>query len=192
MYKNRKKLVYALILTLLVAGGWVFAKRELNKDAAKTAITKPLTDAELAAERKKWEANPENIKFKKWEASLEGKKVDASAAKIRKNVREFSYMEGVVTSLSLPADARLGFGIMVKINGDDYILTFGQEKSAEERLKASYEFKQLHALKVNDKIRIKSHYISKAPKYAYPIVAGDQIEQNGKVIFKRAPNQGGC
>jgi hypothetical protein len=33
-------------------------------------------------------------------------------------------MEAFVTSLSLPPGSRLGFGVMVRINGDDYILKF--------------------------------------------------------------------
>jgi hypothetical protein len=93
-------------------------------------------------------------------------------------------MEGVVTSLSLPPGTRLGFGLMVKINGVDYILAFGLVKSNE--------FQQLHSLKVNDKIIIRSHSVSKAPKYSYPIVAGDYIERAGKIIFKRVPGKGGC
>jgi hypothetical protein len=33
--------------------------------------------------------------------------------------------------------------------------------------------------------------ISHAPKYSYPIVSGDYVEQDGKVIYKRAPRKGG-
>jgi hypothetical protein len=54
------------------------------------------------------------------------------------------------------------------------------------------EFEQLRSLKVNDKIIIKSHNISKAPKYSYPIVAGDYIERDNKIIYKRTPRTGGC
>jgi hypothetical protein len=54
------------------------------------------------------------------------------------------------------------------------------------------EFEQLHKLKVQDKIMIKSRGVSHAPKYAYPIIAGDNIEKNGKLIFKRIPGKGGC
>ena len=73
---------------------------------------------------------------------------------------------------------------MARINGDDYILSFGLEESNE--------FQQLHSLKVNDKIIIKSHSVSYAPKYAYPIISGDYVERDSKIIYKRAPRKGGC
>ena len=93
-------------------------------------------------------------------------------------------MEGVVTSLSLPPGSRLGLGVMVKIKGDDYIVSFGPD--------VNKEFEQLHTLKVNDKIIIKSRGVSKAPKYSYPIVAGDYVERGGKILYKRIPGKGGC
>jgi hypothetical protein len=74
--------------------------------------------------------------------------------------------------------------VMVRINGDDYILSFGPEKSNE--------LQQLHSLKVNDKIIIRSHSVSHAPKYSYPIVSGDYVERDSKIIYKRAPRKGGC
>jgi hypothetical protein len=136
------------------------------------------------AAKRKWEATPEGIFFKKWEASPAGKKVYAGEAKIIKEIRNFSNIEGVVTSLSLPQGSRLGFGVMVKIKGEDFILSFGVE--------SKNEFEQLHKLKVNDKIIIRSHNMSHAPKYAFPIIAGDNIERNGKLIYKRVPGKGGC
>ena len=96
-------------------------------------------------------------------------------------------MEAVVTSLSLPSDSRSGFGVMVRINGYDYILGFGRESSDE--------FQQLHSLKVNDKIFIRSHSVfsvSYTSNYSYPIVSGDYVERDGKIIYKRAPRKGGC
>ena len=93
-------------------------------------------------------------------------------------------MEAVVTSLSLPPGSRLGFGVMVRINGDDYILSFGPENSNE--------FQQLHSLKVADKIILRSHSVSHAPKYSYPIVWGDYVERDGKIIYKRVPRKGSC
>jgi hypothetical protein len=95
-------------------------------------------------------------------------------------------MEAVVTSLSLPPGSR-GFGVMVRINGYDYILSFGRENSNE--------FQQLHSLKVNDKIMIRSHSVfsgSYTPNYSYAIVSGDYVERDGKIIYKRAPRKGGC
>jgi hypothetical protein len=133
---------------------------------------------------KKWEPTPDGIKFKKWKASPEGQKVLAGAAKIKNHISDSANMEAVVTSLSLPPGSRLGFGVMVRINGDDYILSLGPQKSNE--------FQQLHSLKVNDKIIIRSHVVSYAPKYSYPIVSGDYVERDSKIIYKRTPRKGGC
>ena len=175
-----KKGIYALILSLVVVSGLVFANREIKNEGSKKSSPKPLTDAERSAAKKQWEATPEGIKFKKWETSPEGKKVYAAEAKIRKHIQDYTNMEAVVTSLSLPPGSRLGFGVMARINGDDYILRFDNE------------LQQLHSLKVNDKIIIKSHSVSHAPKYAYPIVAGEYAERDGKIIYKHAPRKGGC
>ena len=179
-----KKIIYVLILPLVVVNGLVFANREIKNETSIKSISKPLSPAEKKTALKKWEATPAGIMFKKWEASPAGKKVDAGAAKISKSIREYTNMEGVVTSLSLPPGSRLGFGVMVRINSDDYILSFGSD--------INNEFDQLHNLKVNDKILIKSHFVSKAPKYAYPIIAGDYIERDSKIIYKRIPRKGGC
>ena len=179
-----KKVIYALILVLVVVSGLVFANLEIKNETAKRSVPKPLSAAESKAELKKWEATPEGIRFKKWEASPEGQKVLAGAAKIQNQIRDSANMEAVVTSLSLPPGSRLGFGVMVGINGDDYILSFGLENANE--------FQQLHSLKVDDKIIIRSHWVSYAPKYSYPIVSGDYVERAGKVIYKRAPRKGGC
>ena len=179
-----KKVIYALIFLLVVVSGLILVNREFRHEPAKKSIPKPLSAAEMNAELKKWEATPEGIKFKKWEASPEGKKVLAGAAKISNQIRDSINMEAVVTSLSLPPGSRLGFGVMVRINGDDYILSFGSENSNE--------FQQLHSLKVNDKIVIRSHFVSYAPKYSYPIVAGNYVERDSKIIYKRAYRKGGC
>src|SRR5450432_2080911 len=182
--KNMKKVIYALILPLVVVSGLVLANREFKNEISKKSNPNPPSAAEMKAELKKWEATPDGIKFKKWEASPEGKKVLAGAAKISNQISASTNMESVVTSLSLPPGSRLGFGVMVRINSDDYILSFGPEKSNE--------FQQLHSLKVNDKIVIRSHFVSYAPKYSYPIVSGDYVERDIKIIYKRAPRKGGC
>src|SRR6201991_3432124 len=163
--KNMKKVIYALILPLVVVSGLVFANREIKNEPSKKTTPKPLSADETQAELNKWEATPEGIKYKKWEASPAGKKVYAAEAKIRNHLSAFTNMEAVVTSLSLPPGSRLGFGVMARINGDDYILSFAPENSNE--------FQQLQSLKVNDKIIIKSHTVSHAPKYSYPIIAGE-------------------
>ena len=179
-----KKVIYALILPLVVVSGLVvFANREIKNETSKKSTPKPLSADERKAELKKWEATPGGITYKKWEASPEGKKVYAAEDKIWKHIKDYTNMEGVVTSLSLPPGSRLGFGVMVRINGDDYIVKFEPEKS---------QLEQLHSLKVNDKIIIRSHSVSHAPKYSYPIVSCDYVERDGKVIFKRAPRKGGC
>ena len=179
-----KKVIYALILPLVVVSGLVFANRETKSEISEKSSPKPLSAETKAELKKKWEATPDGIKFKKWKASPEGQKVLAGAAKIRNHISDSTNMEAVVTSLSLPPGSRLGFGVMVRINGDDYILSFGPE--------SSNEFQQLHSLKVNDKILIRSHVVSYAPKYSYPIVSCEYAERNSKVIFKRVPRKGGC
>jgi hypothetical protein len=181
--KNMKKVIYVLILLLVVVSGLVFANREIKNETSKRPTPKPLSAAERQAERKKWEATPEGVKFKQWEVSPAGKKVYAGIAKISNHISNFTNMEAVITSLSLPPGSRLGFGVMARINGDDYIVKFDSEKS---------QLEELHSLKVNDKIIIRSHNVSYAPKYSYPIVSGEYVERDSKVIFKRIPRKGGC
>ena len=180
---NMKKVIYALILPLVVVSGLVFANREIKTETSKRPTPKPISAAERKAALKKWEATPDGVRFKEWEASPAGKKVYAGVAKIRKHISAFTNMEAVITSLSLPPGSRLGFGLMVRISGDDYILNFDPEQS---------QLEQLQSLKVNDKIIIRSHNVSHAPKYAYPIVSGDYVERDSKIIYKRAPRKGGC
>jgi hypothetical protein len=145
-----KKVIYALILPLVTVSGLVFASREIKNETSKKSTSKPLSVAEMKAEREKW------------------------------------YMEAVITSLSLPPGSR-GFGVMARINGYDYILSFGLENANE--------FQQLHSLKVNDKIFIRSHSVFSVlytSGNSYPIIAGDYVERDGKIIYKRAPRKGGC
>jgi hypothetical protein len=178
--KNMKKIIYVLLLPMVVVGGLLFANGEIKNETSK----KPLSAAKRQAELEKWETTPAGIMYKEWEKSPAGKKVYASEAKIRESIRNYTDMEGVVTSLSLPSGARLGFGVMVRINDDDYILSFGVENANE--------FQQLRSLKVNDKIIIKSRSVSHAPKYSYPIISGDYIERDNKVVYKRVARKGGC
>ena len=178
-----KKVIYALILPLVVVSGLVFANRVINDETPKKSAPKPLSAAEMKAGREAWEATPDGIKFKEWEASPAGKKVYAAEAKIRKHISAFTNMEAVVTSLSLPPGSRLGFGVMARIDGVDYIVKFEPEQS---------QLEQLHSLKVNDKIIIRSHTVSHAPKYSYPIVSCEYLERDSKVIFKLVPRKGGC
>ena len=101
-----KKVIYVLILSLVVVSGLVFANREFKNEPSKKSTPKPLSAAEMKAERQKWEASPDGINYKKWEASPQGKKVYAGAAKIGKYIRDYTNMEAVVTSLSLPPGDR--------------------------------------------------------------------------------------
>ena len=178
-----QKLLSAFVLPLFLVTVYAFSNSEIAKEAPKKSTISSSIEEKKAA-LKKWEATPEGMIFKKWEASPAGKKVYAAEAKIKKSIREYTNMEGVITSLSLPPGSRLGFGVMVKMKGEDYILSFGPA--------LKNEFEQLHQLKVNDKIMIKSRGVSHAPKYAYPIIGGDYIEKNGKLSFKRTPAKGGC
>ncbi len=116
----------------------------------------------------------------------------ASIAKISQSIKEKSNIEAVVTSFSLPPGSRLGFGLMVRINDADYILTLGLDKQGKNVLDFKNEYEQLHSLNVNDKISIKSHSVSQAPKYSYPIIAGNYVERDHKQIYKRVLRKGGC
>jgi len=175
-----KKVIYALILPLVVAGGLVFAHSQINKKTAKKPTPTILSAAEREAEKKQWEATPAGIYYKKWTTSPTGKKVLADAAKINASTD----MEAVITSLTLPPGSRLGYGVTARIDGSDYILTFDAGKPDE--------LQQLLKLKVNDKIIIRSHHVSHAPKYSYAIISVDYAEQNNKQIYKRIPPKGDC
>lgn len=187
-----KKIIFVGIISLILLGGFVYSTREVNNETTKKPIPKLLSAAEMKAKLKKWEATPDGIQYKKWQASPAGKKVHTSIAKISQSITNKSNMEAVITSLSLPPGSRLGFGVMVRINDSDYILTLGLDKSDKNALDFKNEYEQLHSLKVNDKISIKSHSVSQAPKYSYPILSGNYEERDGKQIYKRAVRKDGC
>lgn len=176
--------VYVFFLSLVVVGVLFYNNYYSLSETTAKSTPKPLTAAESKAALKKWEATPDGVHFKNWEVSPAGKKVHAGAVKINKFIRSNAKIEGVVSSLSLPEGARLGFGVMVNIEGEEYILSMGPVSKAE--------MQQLKSLKVNDKILIKSRGVSKAPKYDFAIVSGDYLERDSKVIYKRIPNKGGC
>ena len=178
-----KKLIYLLAVPLVVASGLVFANREPAHEAAETSMKQPIALADTRTAREQWEASPDGIKYMEWKASPKGRKVLGDAARIRQQVDSFTNMEAVVTSLTLPPGSRLGFGVMARINGIDYILCFGP--------KLWNEYQQLRSLRVNDKIIIRSRSVSHAPRYAYPILSGDYVERDGKIIYIRIP-KGGC
>ncbi|UAJ13740.1 hypothetical protein [Aquirufa lenticrescens] len=176
--------VYVFFLSLVVVGVLLYNNYDSLSGTTAKSAPKPLTAAESKAALNKWETSPDGVQFKNWESSPAGKKVHAGAVKINKFIRSNAKIEGVVSSLSLPEGARLGFGVMVNIEGEEYILSMGPVSKAE--------MQQLKSLKVNDKIVIKSRGVSKAPKYAFAIVSGDYLERDSKVIYKRIPNKGGC
>ncbi|WP_276974828.1 hypothetical protein [Flavobacterium filum] len=197
-----KKIISISILTLVIVGGLVFsftqfnndkiASNEIKTETSNKSKQKPLSAEEIKAELKKWEASPDGMAFKKWEASPAGQKVYAAEAKIMQSIKNSTAMEAVVTSLSLPPGSRLGFGMMIAIEGEEYILSFGIEQTGKNSLNLQREFDLLRKLKVNDKISLKSKNVSHAPKYAYPIVSGDYVEREGEVMYKRTPRKGGC
>lgn len=187
-----KKVIYALIFSLVAVSGLVFANHESQIESSakpiKTTITAPASQTEM----NKWEATPDGSSYKKWTLTTTGKKVLADAAYVSKNIRAFSNMEAVVTSVSLPAGSRLGYGIIANIDSREYILTFDLEASGKNYLSLKNEYEDLQRLKVNDKIIIRSHNVSHAPKYFYPIISVESVERNGKMIYKRPARKGGC
>ncbi|WP_026631549.1 hypothetical protein [Dyadobacter alkalitolerans] len=187
-----KKIIYALLLPLVVVSGLVFANRKIKNEVYEKSTPNSRTDAERKASLEKWKSTPDAIRYEKWKVSAEGRKVYAGEAKIRKHIKAFTDMEATVTALSLPAGSRLGFGVMVRINDEDYILSFGPQPSDRNSLNAINQPRQLHSLKISDKINIRSRSVSHAPKYLYPIISGDYVERDGKVIYKRAAGKGGC
>lgn len=197
-----KKIISISILTLVIVGGLVFsftqfnndkiASNEIKTETSNKSKQKPLSAEEIKAELKKWEASPDGIAFKKWEASPAGQKVYAAEAKIMQSIKNSTAMEAVVTSLSLPPGSRLGFGMMIAIEGEEYILSFGIEQTGKNSLNLQREFDLLRKLKVNDKISLKSKNVSHAPKYAYPIVSGDYVERESEIVYKRSPRKDGC
>ena len=50
----------------------------------------------------------------------------------------------------------------------------------------------LRHLKLNDRIRIKSHFVSYAPRKANPIIKGDYAERGSTIMHKRAPRKNSC
>lgn len=183
--KNRKNIIYALTLLLVVASGLVFANREIKNETHR--IPKPVSIANSNGgldERKKWEASPDGIKYKTWEVSPEGRKVHASHDKIRKHIKAFADMEAVVTSVTFQRTNVKSSGpkwLIVKINDEAYMMQFIPK-----------DFKKLNSLKVNDKIIIRSRSAGYSPNHPYLIISGDYIERNNRVLFKRDFSKNGC
>lgn len=178
-----KKVIYAVLLPLVVVGGLVFANAEIRKETPEKPSPKPLSAAEMEAGRKKWEATPDGIKYKKWEASPAGKKVHASHDKIKKDIKAFTNMDAVVTSVTFQRSGKSS-GIkwlIVRINGEEYMMQFTPN-----------EFQQLNSLKVNDTIIVKSRSAGHSPDHPYLIISGDYIARNDKVLFERDFSKNRC
>lgn len=173
-----KKTIYVLILSLVVIAGLATFANELNINSEikndTTISSKPLSNLE---KRKKWEASPDGIKFNEWKNSPEGKKVQASYDKIKKEIEAYAEMEAVVTSVTFqfpttnPSSPKW---LLVKINGEDYMMQFIPE-----------DFEKLNSLKVNDKIIIKSRSAGFSNNHPYLILSSNYIEHNNKVLFER-------
>jgi hypothetical protein len=176
--KHMKKTISVLILLLAVVSGLVFANREIQNETKPSP--KPLSIAERKAdldERKKWEASPDGIKYKEWEVSSEGKKVHASYDKIKKDIKAFTNMEAVVTSVTFQRANGKSSGpkwLIVSITGEEYMMQFIPK-----------DFQQLNSLKINDKIIVRSRSAGYSPNHPYLIISGDYISQNNKILFKR-------
>ena len=181
--KSSGKVIYVFVLPLVLVAWLLFAQREIKKESKEELNPKPLTAAEKKAA---WEATHGGIGFKDWEASPAGQKVYAAEDKIKKYLKNETDMEAVITSLSLPAGSRVGFGVMVRIDEEDYVLSCGILKPED-----AY-YPSLHRLKVNDKIILKSRYVGHAPKYAYPIITAERITRDKQLIYKRILPEGGC
>lgn len=176
--KIMKKTIYILILSLVVIAGLVTFANELNVNSEikndTTISSKSLSNLE---KKKKWEASPDGIKFNEWKKSPEGKKVQASYDKIKNEINAFSKMEALVTSVTFqlpttnPSSPKW---LVVKINGDDYMMQFIPQ-----------DFEKLNSLKVNDRILIKSKSAGFSNNHPYLILSSDYIEHNNKVLFER-------
>jgi hypothetical protein len=178
------KIQRTLILTLLSLSGLYLIQNASKNKIPLDYSTKQNESVPKNLARKKWEATPAGIEFNNWKVSSDGRKVYRSESNIRSSIQGFTNMNAVITSLSLPRGARLGYGMMVNIHGDDFILSFGPE--------LKNEFHDLRKLSVGQKIVIKSHHVSHAPKYSFPIISAEYIEFNSKILYNRSTNLSGC
>ncbi len=176
--KNSGKLILLLFIPLVVVAGLVFANREVESPADQTPKPLSIADKKASLEvRKRWEASPDGIRYKAWEASHEGKKVHSSHDKIKKSIAAFADMEAVVTSVTYQRPDSKPSGpkwLIVRINDEDYMMQFTPK-----------EFQQLSRLKVNDKILVRSRSVGFSPNHPYLIVSGDYIEFDKKTLFER-------
>jgi hypothetical protein len=107
-----KKVIFTLIVALVVVSGTVYANREIKNEPSENSIPKPPTAAEKKAARKIWEATPAGVMYKKWEASPEGRKVYAGAAKIKTSIKNYTNEQWFRNSLSYRTISNLRSWIM--------------------------------------------------------------------------------
>lgn len=130
---------------------------------------------------KKWEASSDGIQYKKWKTSTEGKKVQGSYEKIKKNIQSFSPMNAKVISVTYQRPNSKVSGpkwIIVQIQGEQYMMQYVLK-----------DFVKLKSIKINDKIIVKSHSAGLSPNHPYLILSGDYIAKNNTVLFKRDLNK---
>lgn len=187
-----KKYLIFLLLPLVLLSAFLMTRNAFNKKNAEGSNSKPLSIAEKKVAKKNWEASSDGVKFKAWLGSEVGKKIHTNALKIQKTIDTKTSVVGIVSSLELPKGSRLGYGFMVKIDNEEYILAFGPKNPKGLDKKQTNEFEQLENLKVNDKIIINGRGVSFAPKYAYAILSSSAIEKDQKVLYKYVPAIGGC
>ena len=173
-----KKTIYVLSLLLAVLSGLVFTncvnKKETKPSEKSLTITNKKTHLD---EKKKWEASTDGIKYKEWEDSPAGKKVNASYDKVEKSIKAFADMDAVVTSVTFQRENAKSSGpkwLIVKINGEEYMMQFTPK-----------DFEQLNSLKVNDKIIVRSRSAGCSPNHPYLILSSDYIAKDNKILFKR-------
>ena len=186
-----KKVICALILPLVVLSGLVFANRVIKNDAAHQPLAAAVKNAHRD-DKKKWEASPDGLRYKKWEASPDGKKARASADKIRDHISAFTNMDAIITSISCPSGSSGGFGLKVKIDGEEYLVNYWPEPLNQNFMLFSNDLQQLYDLKVNDKIVIRSRSAGYLGKGKYLVLSGDYLERNGKMVYHRDLRKGGC
>lgn len=174
-----KKIICVFFFSLQIMSGLLFVNCESKNETqpSKKNLSLRESKAKMQKERKKWEASPDGIKFKEWENSSEGKKVNVSYDKIKKNLKTFSAMEAIVTSVTFKRENESSSGpkwLLVSINNETYMLQFIEK-----------EFEKLHRLKVNDKIIIKSRSAGFSNNHPYLILSSDYISKDNKILFQR-------
>jgi hypothetical protein len=173
--KHLKKIALPLAFVTGIAFTGCGTKNEAKPSAEPLSIADK--NARMAEGRKKWEASPDGVKYKEWERSAKGQKVYASHDKIRDNLKAFSDMEAVVTSVTFQRENAKPSGpkwLIVSIEGEEYMMQFIPK-----------DFEHLKSLKVNDKIVVRSRGAGYSHNHPYLIISGDYIAKDNKILFER-------